>query len=66
MDSSGCDLRFSARIGEFQMPLNDAMGAPEALLRGRKCSVSVSAEARHVSVKFDGDKIKEVEGILGL
>ena len=41
------------------------MGALEALLRGRKCSVSVSAEARDVSAKLDGDKIKEVEGILG-
>ena len=65
MDPSGCDTRFSARIGESQKPLNDAMGALEALLRGRECSVSVSAEARHVSAKLHEDKIKEVGGILG-
>jgi len=34
------------------------MGAPEALLRGRKCSVSVSAEASDVSVKLDGNNIR--------
>jgi len=60
------DLRFrSSRIEEFQKPLNDAMGALDALLRGRKCSVSVSAEARGVSVKLDGNNIKVVESILG-
>ena len=59
------NLRFNSRMEEFQKPLNDVMGALEALLRGRKCSVSVSAEARGVSARLDGDKIKEVEGILG-
>ena len=61
------DLRFRSRIEEFQKPLNDAMGALDALLRGRerKYSVSVSAEARGVSVKLDGNNIKVVEGILG-
>jgi len=39
-------------------PLNNAMGAPEALLRGRRCSVSVSAEASYVSVKLDGNNIR--------
>jgi hypothetical protein len=59
------EMRFRSRIEEFQRPLNDAMEALDALLRGRKCSVSVSAEARDVSLKLDRDNIRFVERILG-
>jgi hypothetical protein len=58
-------MRFRSRIEEFQRPLNDAMEALDALLRGRKCSVSVSAEARDVNLKLDRDNIKSVEKVLG-
>jgi len=59
------EMRFRSRIEEFQRPLNDAMEALDALLRGRKCSVSVSAEARDVNLKLDRDNIKSVEKVLG-
>jgi len=59
------EMRFRSRIEEFQRPLNDAMEALDALLRGRKCSVSVSAEARDLRLKLDRDNIKSVEKVLG-
>jgi len=59
------EMRFRSRIEEFQRPLNDAMEALDALLRGRKCSVSVSAEARDLRLKLDRDNIEFVERILG-